>query len=143
MSARTTTTVRPGRFCPWRRGVRGLSVGERYITQVEAARLAGVSKDTVIRARRAGRLPGCRLVEGRWLVPVSALATAGFDPRDTEPCGAETDTAAGGDNTGGAGELAAAQAKLAALAELVARQDDELRFLRQLLADTVAKKAAG
>lgn len=142
MSARTTPTVRPGRFCLWRRGVRGLSVGERYVTQVEAARLAGVSKDSVIRARRTGRLSGCRLVEGRWLVPVSALAAGGLGSPGTEPSSAETGAATGRDSIGVAGELAAAQAKVAALVELVARQDDELRFLRQLLADTIAKKAA-
>jgi hypothetical protein len=118
-------------------------VGERYVTQVEAARLAGVSKDSVIRARRTGRLAGCRLVEGRWLVPVSALTAGGFGSPNTEPSAAETDTATDGDSTGMAAELAAAQAKLAALGELIARQDDELRFLRQLLAEAIAQKAAG
>jgi hypothetical protein len=70
-----------------------VTVGERYVSQVEAARLAGISKDSVIRARRAGRLAGCRLVEGRWLVPVSALAAGGFGSADTEPSTAETGTA--------------------------------------------------
>jgi hypothetical protein len=138
----TAATVQPGWFCLRRRCLRGLSVGERYITQVEAARMAGVSKDSVIRARRAGRLAGCRLVEGRWLVPVSALAAAGFATPDTETPSLPTGAAPDGGNTGVAGELAAAQAKLAALADLVARQDDELRFLRQLLAEAIAKKTA-
>jgi hypothetical protein len=116
-------------------------VGERYLTQVQAARAAGVSRDTIIRARRAGRLPGCRLVDGRWLVPASSLAASGLgsgldgqgdavlqpDPAPEEGMGAE---------------LAAAQARIAALTELVGRQDEELRFLRQLLAEAVAKRGA-
>jgi hypothetical protein len=117
-----------------------VTVGERYVSQVEAARLAGISKDSVIRARRAGRLAGCRLVEGRWLVPVSALAAGGFGSADTEPSTAETGTAPEGNSAALAAQLAAAQGRLAALGELVARQDDELRFLRQLLAEAVVKR---
>lgn len=116
----------------------------RYITQAEAAELAGVSKDTVIRARRAGRLPGARLVEGRWLVPAGALVAAGLQPADRqEP--PDASPGAGGTKTDEpvAAELAAAEARLAALNDLVARQDDELRFLRQLLAETVAKGGRG
>jgi hypothetical protein len=70
-----------GRRCRAGRGGAGvLSVGERYLTQVQAARAAGVSRDTIIRARRAGRLAGCRMVEGRWLVPASSLAASGLGP---------------------------------------------------------------
>jgi hypothetical protein len=39
-------------------------------------------------------------------------------------------------------ELARAQARIAALEDLVARQDDELAFLRQLTVDTLGRRAA-
>jgi hypothetical protein len=39
-------------------------------------------------------------------------------------------------------ELARAQARIAAFEELVARQDDELRFLRQLTTDTLGRRAS-
>lgn len=112
-------------------------MGERYLTQFEAARLTGVSKDTIIRARRAGRLPGARLVEGRWVVPASALAAAGLQsPGLAAADGVPNDES---EDIDGA-ELAAAEVKIAALQDLLARQDDELRFLRQLLAETVTKQ---
>lgn len=119
-------------------------MGERYLNQVQAARAAGVSRDTIIRARRAGRLTGCRLVDGRWLVPASSLAASGLGPPDSEaavvPAGPEPDPDPG---EGAGTESAAAQARISALSELVARQDEELRFLRQLLADAVANRGAG
>ena len=125
-----------------RGGSGGLRVGERYLTQVEAARAAGVSRDTIIRARRAGRLAGCRLVDGRWLVPASSLAASDLAPgRDgqPQPVGMAPDPEP---EEGVGAELAAAQARISALTELVGRQDEELRFLRQLLADAVAKRGA-
>lgn len=136
-----------GRRCrPGRGGRGGLRVGERYLTQVEAARAAGVSRDTIIRARRAGRLAGCRLVDGRWLVPASSLAVSGLGPGlgpgpvgEPEPVGMTPDPEP---EEGVGAELAAAQARIDALTELVGRQDEELRFLRQLLADAVAKRGA-
>jgi hypothetical protein len=132
-----------GRRCRLGRGGTGdLRVGERYLTQVEAARAAGVSRDTIIRARRAGRLAGCRLVDGRWLVPASSLAASGLGPGlvgEPEPVGMTPDPEP---EEGAAAELAAAQARISALTELVGRQDEELRFLRQLLADAVAKRGA-
>jgi hypothetical protein len=134
----------PGRRCrAGRARAWGLRMGERYLTQVQAARAAGVSRDTIIRARRAGRLAGCRLVDGRWLVPASALAASGLA---TGP-GDEGDAVlvhAGPEPEDGEGlELAAAQARISALTEVVGRQDEELRFLRQLLAEAVAKRGAG
>ena len=135
-----------GRRCRGGRGrPGGLRVGERYLTQVEAARAAGVSRDTIIRARRAGRLAGCRMVAGRWLVPASSLAASGLGPGPRlDAPGPEVSGRAEPEPDDGAGaELAAAQARISAFAELVARQDDELRFLRQLLADSVAKRRAG
>ena len=42
----------------------------------------------------------------------------------------------------GAVQLARALARVAALEDLVARQDDQLAFLRQLTVDTLAKRGA-
>ena len=117
--------------------VRRLTVGERYLTQTEAARRAGVSKDSIIRARRGGRLPGARLVDGRWIIPAEALRAAGLTPVDTPDQAAAEDARPQGDALAPV-ELAAAQAQIAALRELLARQDDELKFLRHLLTDGLA-----
>jgi hypothetical protein len=38
--------------------------------------------------------------------------------------------------------LARAEARIVALEELVSRQDDELRFLRQLTVDTLGRRAS-
>jgi len=135
-----------GRRCRAGRGGAGvLSVGERYLTQVQAASAAGVSRDTIIRARRAGRLAGCRMVDGRWLVPASSLAASGLGPGPRlDDAGPEVSGRAEPEPDDRAGaELAAAQARISALAELVARQDEELRFLRQLLAEALAKRGTG
>lgn len=136
-SARCTKRARPAIWDRWRIGVCRLTVGERYLTQIEAARRAGVSKDCIIRARRAGRLPGSQLVDGRWMIPGDALTAAGLTPTDT-PDQVSPEDISLGDDDGLAVELAAAQTQVAALRELVDRQDDELKFLRQLLADALA-----
>lgn len=134
-----------GRRCRGGRGGAGvLTVGERYLTQVQAARAAGVSRDTIIRARRAGRLAGCRMVDGRWLVPASSLAASGLGPGGVDALGQGVASPAVPEpDYGAAAELAAGQARISALVELVARQDEELRFLRQLLAEAVAKRGTG
>ena len=120
-------------------GIRGLRMGERYLTQVQAARAAGVSRDTIIRARRAGRLAGCRMVDGRWLVPATSLAASGLGPAPAVDGANDAVVPSEPDESVGT-ELAAAHGRISALTELVARQDEELRFLRQLLADSVAKR---
>jgi hypothetical protein len=132
-----------GRRCWLGGGTGGLRVGERYLTQVQAARAAGVSRDTIIRARRAGRLAGCRLVDGRWLVPASALAASGLGPGLDVQLEAVRMTPESEPEDGAGGELAAAQARITALTELVGRQDEELRFLRQLLAEALSKRGTG
>ncbi len=111
-------------------------VGGRLLTQQEAAALAGCSKDTVVRARRSGRLPHARLYQGRWMIPDDDLAAAGFSV-DIQVV-AESDD--GGDLM--SIELARAEARIAALEDLVTRQDDELRFLRQLTTATLSRKAS-
>lgn len=115
---------------------------DRFVTQRQAADLCGCSKDTVIRARLAGRLPNARLDGQTWTVPVGDLVAAGlYDPDATVPTDAgrppRPDAAAPTEATA----LARAEARIAALEDLVARQDDELAFLRQLTADTLGRRA--
>ncbi len=133
MSPRTANPQRPARRQP---------APGRLLTQQQAATLAGCSRDTIVRARRAGRFPHARLLDGRWTIPAGDLDDAGFLPAsDTEPIGA-------GEPGDGNAEvptdlaLARSEARIAALEDLVARQDAELAFLRQLAVDTVAKKAS-
>jgi excisionase family DNA binding protein len=114
----------------------------RLLTQQQAASLAGCSRDTIVRARRAGRFPHARLLDGRWSIPAADLDDAGF----LATPGTES-VEAGAPGDGGAEEpvdlvLARAEARIAALEDLVARQDAELAFLRQLAVETVSKKAS-
>lgn len=131
MSQRSTTTTLPA----------GQPASGRLVDQRQAASLAGCSRDTIVRARRAGRLPHSRLYGQRWLIAVDDLAAAGL----VRPDGAAGDTTpeAGAGRTGelptAAVELARAEARLGALQDLLARQDDELAFLRQLAAGQLRK----
>jgi hypothetical protein len=116
-------------------------MSERLLTQQQAAVLAGCSKDTIVRARRAGRFLHARLRDGRWTIPSDDLAAAGLYPHaDVVPAPAEDRSDPG--NEPASIELARAQARIGALEDLVARQDDELRFLRQLAADSLGRKAS-
>ena len=113
---------------------------EQLVSQQEAARMAGCSKDTIVRARRNGRFPGARLRDHRWAIPTDDLLAAGlYHPADTDG------TAPPAEGEGRpivpiAVELAGALARVAALEDLVARQDDQLAFLRQLTVETLAKR---
>ena len=115
----------------------GQSAAGRLVDQRQAALLVGCSRDTIVRARRAGRLPHSRLYGQRWLIAVDDLAAAGF--LRPEGTGGDTAPEAGPDRAGemssAAVELARAEARLGALEDVLARQDDELAFLRQLAAD--------
>ncbi|MDA8072067.1 MAG: helix-turn-helix domain-containing protein [Actinomycetota bacterium] len=119
---------------------------DRFVTQREAAELAGCSKDTIVRTRQAGRLPHARLDGHTWMIPIADLVVAGlYDPAtgampDAPPRAREEPEHPGAVPT--SMELARAQARIAALEDLVARQDAELAFLRQLATDTLAKKAS-
>jgi excisionase family DNA binding protein len=115
-------------------------VAGRLVDQRQAASLAGCSRDTIVRARRAGRLPHSRLYGQRWLIAVDDLAAAGL----LRPEGTDSDAApeASGDHVeapSAAVALARAEARISALEDLLARQDDELAFLRQLAADHLGK----
>lgn len=122
----------------WRRCRR---VTGRLLDQEEAARLAGCSKDTIVRARRSGRFPNARLRDRRWVIPSDDLIDAGlYRPQEAaapvEPIEADQS------DEPAAVQLARALARVAALEELVARQDDQLAFLRQLAVDTLTKRGA-
>lgn len=118
-------------------------VTDRLLSQVEAARLAGCSRDTIVRARRSGRLPGARLEDGQWAIPTSDLIAAGLHnppgPGDVPSPPAAKDGPA--DSEHAAVALARAEVRIAGLEALVARQDDELRFLR-LTVETLATRGA-
>jgi hypothetical protein len=109
------------------------------VSQREAARLAGVSKDSIIRARRAGRLANARLCGNEWQIAVDDLTAAGLLlPPEERDRAARTEDA----DQGALGvKLSRAQEKVAALEDLVARQDEELRFLRRLAADALGRGA--
>lgn len=119
-------------------------MSDRLLTQVEAARLAGCSRDTIVRARRSGRLPNARLEDGHWGIPLTDLVTAGLH-RPPEPGAAPIPEPSPSGLSAGtepvAIELALAEARIAGLEALVVRQDDELRFLR-LTVETLATRRA-
>ena len=115
---------------------------ERFVTQREAAGLVGCSKDTIVRARRAGRLPHASLDGHTWTVSVDDLVAAGLYDEAAGDQVASRSPRADADAKPVSMELARAQTRIAALEELVARQDDELRFLRQLTVDSVGRRAA-
>ena len=111
-------------------------VAGRLVDQRQAASLAGCSRDTIVRARRAGRLPHSRLSGQRWLVAVDDLAAAGLLRPEGTDSDTEPEASAGPVEAPSAAlALARAEARVSALEDLLARQDDELAFLRQLAAD--------
>jgi hypothetical protein len=114
-------------------------VNDRALSQVEAAKLAGCSRDTIVRARRAGRFPNARLDQGRWTIPSGDLVAAGlYRPADPNQASTVPDDRAEQPDAS-AVELARAEARIDGLEALVARQDDELRFLR-LTIEMLAKR---
>ena len=128
----------------WRTSGTANPMNDRLLSQLEAARLAGCSRDTIARARRAGRLPDARLQDGHWVIPLTNLMAAGLyhpaqpgdaltpeAPADDPPAEIEHPTL----------QLARAETRIAGLEALVSRQDDELRFLR-LTVETLAKRGA-
>jgi len=116
---------------------------ERTLGQVEAAKLVGCSRDTISRARRAGRFPGARLEQGRWTIPVGDLVAAGLLEFSASVDQANSPRPAESQDTSEVAdvELARAEARIAGLEALVTRQDDELRFLR-LTVETLAARAS-
>jgi excisionase family DNA binding protein len=119
----------------------GPPVPGRLVDQRQAASLAGCSRDTIVRARRAGRLPHSRLYGQRWLIAVDDLAAAGLlRPEGTDgDAGPEADAGHAGTGSSTAVALARAEARVSALEDLLARQDDELAFLRQVATDHLGK----
>ncbi|MHB1850134.1 MAG: helix-turn-helix domain-containing protein [Acidimicrobiales bacterium] len=119
----------------------GPPVPGRLVDQRQAASLAGCSRDTIVRARRAGRLPHSRLYGQRWLIAVDDLAAAGLLRPEGAGGDAGPEVGAGhaGEGPSAAVELARAEARLGALEDLLARQDDELAFLRRLAAENLRR----
>jgi excisionase family DNA binding protein len=117
-----------------------LKAHEGYLTQQEAAERAGCSKDTIVRARQAGRLPHARLTEHRWMIPIDDLVECGLYDANSH----DGDVLSDADPDAGdvEVELARALARVSALEEIVARQDSELAFLRRLTTDTLSKRTA-
>ena len=119
---------------------------DRFVTQREAADLARCSKDTIVRTRQAGRLPHARLDGHTWMIPIVDLVVADlYDPATAAIPDAPARAPAESERAGApptSMELARAEARIAGLEDLVARQDAELAFLRQLATDTLAKKAS-
>lgn len=119
---------------------------ERMVNQDEAARLAGCSKDTIVRARKSGRFPNARLRDRRWAIPTGDLLAAGLYEPTEDVAGDPARSARGGraDDSGltesGRVQLAQALARIAALEDLVARQDEQLAFLRQLTVDSLGAR---
>jgi hypothetical protein len=135
MGRRTNHDVRRTRICS--RG-RSRVVAESLLTQREAATLAGCSKDTIIRARRAGRFPHACLRGQAWMVPVDDLVAVGMYDPEQRTVRVEGSGATEWDGSGEV-ELVRALARIAALEDIVARQDEELRFLRDLMASGVGR----
>jgi hypothetical protein len=123
------------------------AVTEGFVSQSEAARLAGCSRDTIVRARRSGRFPHARLADHQWSIPAEDLIASGLyhpadrsdDPVPSPPPDDDTSSPLASDPA--AIDLVRARARVAALEDVVARQDDELRFLR-LTVDTLARRGA-
>jgi hypothetical protein len=116
-------------------------MSERRLGQVEAAELVGCSRDTIARARRAGRFPRARLERGRWTVPVEDLVGAGLLDVDRQDSPTVHDSLDPPSLCAGSIELARAEARIAGLEEIVARQDDELQFLRHTV-QALAKRGS-
>jgi hypothetical protein len=75
------------------------------------------------------------------MIPAGALVASGLQPsNEYETQSRQGDLSIEDADETGAVELARAEARIAALEDVVARQDDELRFLRRLLADAVAAR---
>jgi hypothetical protein len=115
------------------------------LSQVEAARLVGCSRDTIARARRSGRFPNARLDNGRWTIPADDLVAAGLCQPPAQTDGQapvpSSEIPVGSLEPAAVIELTRAETRIAGLEEVVARQDDELRFLR-LTIETLAKRGA-
>jgi hypothetical protein len=136
----STEHVGPGAACPHGGST---AVTEQLVSQQEAARMAGCSKDTIVRARRNGRFPNARLRDHRWTIPTDDLLAAGmYHPADPDRSVPPAEDGEGRPIVPIAVELARALARVAALEDLVARQDDQLAFLRQLTVETLAKRGA-
>ncbi len=133
---------RPARIGLHRRPLAEGRVTNGPLSQMEAARLISCSRDTIVRARRSGRFPNARLDNGRWTIPADDLVAAGLyqPPEHIGGVSPALPSATPVESAEPAPvELARAEVRIAGLEEVVARQDEELRFLR-LTIETLAKR---
>mgnify|MGYP001274232108 CR=1 FL=1 len=108
-----------------------------YLTRKEAAALCGCNYDTIRRAEKKGRLPNTRRRgDATTEIAVADLVAAGL----LDPFAARADVAeiagrsrAERDLVAARQELAVAQARIAGLTDRLARQDEEIAFLRAML----------
>lgn len=117
-----------------------MASSEKYVTQQEAADLAGVSYDTIRRWRAAGKFPSARQrqddLNGTWEIAFSDLVATGR-------CSSQTTEADVNERIGRTAlerqlremreQLVHAHARINSLEEISERQKSEVDFLRKLV----------
>jgi len=100
-----------------------MSSTERFVTRREAARLCGISYDSIRRRQAEGAYPHAEERDGAWVIPVSDLVAAGdLDP--TAPVEAPP-----ADRDSGGGDAV----RIARLEAALAAAESEIEFQRGLL----------
>ncbi len=101
---------------------------DKYLTRKEAAELCRLSKDTIRRAERAGKLPSHRKDEcGVVQIPTSDLVAAGL-------LSLQTDTEVQRPIYAADATLSGSETRVAVLEAQIERMESEVEFLRNLLA---------
>ena len=118
----------------------------RLLTQTGGSGWSAAARTPSSGRAGPGRFPHARLADGRWTVPSDDLVAAGLcteacPERIRRPASCAASAVPASQAEPATVELARAEARIAGLEEVVARQDDELRFLR-LAVDTLAKRGA-
>ncbi len=109
------------------------------VPRPEAARLCGVSLDTIRRRLRAGAFPNAARVgeDQHWVIPVQDLLDAGLAPATPVVAG-PSDTGSRPDDTPAVAAspptpVGAAEVEVEVLRAELARAQDEIAFLRSLV----------
>jgi len=110
------------------------------LSRVDAARACDVSVDTIKRRQKAGSFPNARQVglDRSWVIPVRDLVDAGLLPAaalalPAQPAHLES-PAARATSSATTAHMAEALAEIRGLRAELARAQDEIAFLRQLVA---------
>lgn len=106
-----------------------MSNTERFVTRREAARLCGISYDSIRRRQAEGAYPHAEERDGAWVIPISDLVVAGdLDPTaPVEAPPAVRDTS--GDEA----------VRIARLEAALAAAESEIEFQRGLLLTMAAR----